>query len=64
MNKIEQMAKSPVKMKLFMMKQLPMAFFAANNGPGQDVPRASTDLSTVKAVNSSCVMMIFFDEIF
>lgn len=28
MNKIERMASSPLKMKLFMMKQLPMAFLA------------------------------------
>ena len=45
MNKIEQMAKSPVKMKLFMMKQLPMAFFAGlkvikmdNRGASVSVP--------------------------
>ncbi len=45
MNKIEQMAKSPYKMKLFMMKQLPMAFLAGlkvikmdNQGASVSVP--------------------------
>ena len=38
---------------------VPIAFFASNSGPGQAVPRASTDFATSTDCNSSVVITIF-----
>ena len=38
-------------------------FFASRSGPGQAVPRASTDFATDTDFNSSAVITLLFDDL-
>ncbi len=59
MNKVEQMASSPLKMKLFMMKQLPMAFIAGLKIVKMDKEGASVSVP-FKFLNKNPFRSVYF----
>ncbi len=59
MNKIEKMAASPFRMKLFMMKQLPMAFLAGLKVTRMDMKGASVSVP-YKCLNKNPFRSVYF----